>query len=234
MSPDSILYTIAVWAIPGLLAITLHEAAHGYVAYALGDSTAKNLGRISANPLRHIDPVNTILVPIVMLVTLGFMFGAAKPVPVDPRNFRHPKIDMGLMAAAGPIANWLMACLWAVVILIAVKVGLTNGISKFAYQMGQVGLFFNLLLATLNLLPIPPLDGSKILIGVLPFNLARLLVRYERVGIVLLFIVIAAEVYALEFSEKKEGFLFDALLTLVKPFEQIIESLFNIQGIIIT
>lgn len=181
MSHDSTLYTIAVWALPILFAITLHEAAHGYVAHKLGDNTAKRLGRISANPLRHIDPLGTVVLPLLMAVTTGFVFGWAKPVPVDIRQFKQPVLDMGLVAAAGPISNFLMACGWALMILAIGKYP-GSDMQLFLSKMAQAGITINLILMVLNLLPIPPLDGGRVVAGVMPPRIADVFMRIEPYG----------------------------------------------------
>jgi len=176
---DNIIYLIAVNAIPLLLAITLHEAAHGYAARMFGDRTAEMLGRISLNPIRHIDPVGTLLVPALTLAIGGFFFGWAKPVPVNFNNLRHPKRDMIWVAAAGPLANLIMAIAWAVIL----KVSDSTAIDAIA----KAGVSWNVGLMVLNLLPILPLDGGRILAGLLPGPLAYKYSRLEPYG---LFIVL--------------------------------------------
>lgn len=190
---ENLVYTIAVWALPVLFAITLHEVAHGWVANRLGDSTAKMLGRLSLNPLKHIDPVGTVLVPLglVALATLAgtspFVFGWAKPVPVNTRNLKQPRRDMAVVAVAGPAANLLMAFLWAaffgaIVHLFPHEAGFTRGF----LEMAQAGIIVNALLAVLNLIPIPPLDGGRVLAGVTPPNISSLLDRVEPYGFFIL------------------------------------------------
>lgn len=175
---------LAISIIPLIFAITLHEAAHGWMANRLGDSTAKMLGRLSLNPIRHIDPVGTILVPMVMFALSGFIFGWAKPVPVNTRNLKDPRKDMAAVAIAGPAANLLMACAWAVIWKLAYL--LPESLVWVAVPlalMGQVGVLFNLILMILNILPIPPLDGSRILAWLLPPRIAMQLDRMEGYGI---------------------------------------------------
>src|SRR5438105_13994721 len=149
---------LAVWAIPVLFAITVHEVAHGWVAYKLGDKTAWMMGRLTLNPIKHIDPIGTILVPLVLLFLGGFMFGWAKPVPVNFSSLRNPKRDMALVAAAGPATNFLMAIVWAIIMKIGLIVYHTgfHAAELFIY-MGFAGIFINLIIMVLNLLPIPPL-----------------------------------------------------------------------------
>jgi len=191
---DGIIQTITVYAIPVLLAITLHEAAHGYVARMFGDSTAWMLGRVTLNPIKHIDPVGTIIVPMVIVFLSrmaggpGFMFGWAKPVPVNFNNLRHPKRDMIWVAAAGPATNLLQAILWALVLRLLV----TSGVDEtFFIEMARAGVFVNIGLMALNLLPLPPLDGGRILVGLLPDRLAHAVSRIEPYGFFILIALLA-------------------------------------------
>lgn len=179
------LLQVSVWAIPLLLAITLHEVAHGRAALHFGDRTAAMLGRLSLNPLKHVDPVGTVLVPVLLLLTHSpFLFGWARPVPVDARNLRHPKTDMALVAAAGPLANVAMACVWAMLFGVTAS-GLLGHSTAVTWleAMGKAGLLANVLLAVFNMLPIPPLDGGRVLVGALPMALARPLSRIEPYGL---------------------------------------------------
>ncbi|PCH84157.1 MAG: site-2 protease family protein [Piscirickettsiaceae bacterium] len=184
---------IAVWALPVIFAITVHEVAHGWVASKLGDQTARRLGRITLNPISHVDPIGTLLVPGVLLALGGFMFGWAKPVPVNWHNLRNPKTDMVFVALAGPVSNLIMALLWA----IALKVGyvlLSGGGFEYIGQplvyMGFAGIFINVILMTLNLLPILPLDGGRVLAGLLPDGISRQYAKMERFGFPILVILI--------------------------------------------
>lgn len=185
--------TIAVYALPVLLAITIHEAAHGYVARMFGDQTAHLAGRISLNPLRHIDPVGTILVPgaILLLSSIGgggFLFGWAKPVPVNFGNLRRPKQQMVWVAAAGPGVNLVMAVLWALALRAFAGLGLDE---PFFVEMARAGVFVNIGLMALNLLPIPPLDGGRILTGLLPGRYAWRFARIEPYGLVIVLLLMA-------------------------------------------
>lgn len=186
MSLDQILFYISVYVPPLLFAITLHEAAHGYAAKYFGDTTAYVLGRVSLNPSKHIDPVGTILLPgLMILFGMPFVFGWAKPVPVAFGNLRHPKQDMVYVALAGPLANLVMAFAWGIFLAIIVNLGIQ---SEVLLSMGLVGVKFNCILMIFNLLPLPPLDGGRILIGLLPTNLSMSLARVEPYG---MWIVIA-------------------------------------------
>lgn len=187
---EELIRTITVYAIPVLLAITLHEAAHGYVAKMFGDTTAYVAGRITLNPIKHIDPVGTIAVPLFILLTsalsgLGpLLFGWARPVPVDIGSLRKPKRDMIFVAAAGPMANLVMAIAW---LLFAQALHLMGINEEFFFRVAQAGVTVNLVLMALNLLPIPPLDGGRIVIGLLPHRASYTYSQLEPYG---LFIVI--------------------------------------------
>jgi Zn-dependent protease len=178
---------LAVWVVPVLFAITVHEVAHGWVARRLGDPTAYMMGRLTLNPIRHIDPIGTVLVPLALTLMGGFIFGWAKPVPVTWENLRHPKRDMVLVAAAGPLANLGMALLWA----LAMKVGVVLGeeatwVALPLLYMGFAGITINLVLMVLNLLPLPPLDGGRVVTGLLPGRLAWRYARIEPYGLMIL------------------------------------------------
>jgi len=207
---------ILVYAIPILLAVSLHEASHGWIAHLLGDSTAKQLGRLTANPLKHIDPVGTVLIPALMIVLIGFPFGWAKPVPVDVRNFVNPLKDMALVALAGPVANLLMSVFWVIVLLISARL-LPQGDMAFAFKsMAVVGIQINAVLMILNLLPVPPLDGGRIVTGVLPPNMAMLFIRFEMIGMWVVIFLLAS------------GILGKILLPLVKAYQLKLYSLFGL------
>jgi Zn-dependent protease len=185
---------IAVYAIPVILAITLHEAAHAWLASRLGDPTARLQGRVSANPLRHVDPIGTLLVPALILLVGkalgagGLLFGWAKPVPVDASAFRSPRRDLGLVAAAGPGANLLMALGWAILLKLLV---LWSVQVEFLVLMAQAGILCNLGLAILNLLPVPPLDGGRIVASLLPLRAAIVWYRLERFGLLIVLALLA-------------------------------------------
>jgi len=175
---------ITIWAIPVLFAITIHETAHGWMAWKLGDDTAKRLGRISLNPVHHIDLIGTIILPVTTLVVGGFMFGWAKPVPVNWLNLRQPRRDSALVALAGPASNLLMVILWAIIAKIAMLVN-DNPLNFFVY-MASAGIFFNLVLMTLNLVPILPLDGGRILFSLLPASIGKIFAKIEPFGLIIL------------------------------------------------
>ena len=190
----SILQKITVYAIPLIFAITLHEAAHAYAARYFGDSTAYMLGRMTLNPIKHIDPVWTILVPIVTLLVSPFVFGAAKPVPVNFGALRNPKRDMIWVAAAGPLANLAMMIAWAIVAKIAITLGATGPL-YFLASVAEAGIFVNALLMVFNLFPLLPLDGGRILTGLLPNKLAYAFSRTEPYGMFILIALIVTGVF---------------------------------------
>ena len=200
---------IAVYAIPVLFAITVHEASHGYVARMLGDNTAYVLGRVTLNPVKHIDPIGTIAVPLGMVILTGFMFGWAKPVPVDWGSLRRPKRDMIWVAAAGPAVNLVMAIIWAIILRVLQGVGVEE---RFFFEVARAGIQVNLVFMALNLLPIPPLDGGRIVSGLLPHKLSYAYSRIEPFGF---FIII--------------GLMFTGALNfLLQPFLSIGEAIVRI------
>ncbi|HEY9281384.1 MAG TPA: site-2 protease family protein [Eoetvoesiella sp.] len=190
---DSLIQTIAVYALPVLFGITLHEAAHGYVARMFGDPTAYEAGRISLNPIRHVDLVGTIIVPLVLLFSTkllgggGLLFGWAKPVPVDWGRLRRPKKDMLWVALAGPASNIVMAVIWAIALRILAETGASG--SDFWAQMAIAGIQINLILMALNLLPLPPLDGGRIVFSLLPDRMAWQYGKLEPYGLVILIVL---------------------------------------------
>lgn len=183
MGHFNVIQLIVIWALPVLFAITLHEVAHGWVARRFGDPTAMMLGRLTVNPIKHVDIVGTIIVPVLLLVLhTGFIFGWAKPVPISPRNFKNPRRDMAVVAAAGPVCNLLMAIVWALIARLAVALlHQFPWIVPLAY-MGLAGVLINVALFIFNLIPIPPLDGGRVLVGILPRNLANKVDGIERYG----------------------------------------------------
>jgi Zn-dependent protease len=195
MDVNHLVQTVAIYALPVLFAITLHEAAHGYVARHFGDMTAHAQGRISLNPLRHIDPIGTVLVPILILVssvamgTSGLLFGWAKPVPVNYSALRHPKQNMRWVAAAGPLSNLAMALGWAMLLKLG-EVLPDSGFTKPLQLMGFAGIQVNIILMLLNLLPILPLDGGRIVASLLPNRMASRYSKLEPWGFPILLVLL--------------------------------------------
>jgi Zn-dependent protease len=196
MNELSLLQRIIVWILPVVFAITVHEVAHGWIAKKYGDNTADSQGRLTLNPIKHIDLLGTIIIPGLLLITgTGFIFGWAKPVPVDPRNFKNPRADMAIVALAGPVSNILMAIFWALI----ARVGMTIGsdaamVAEPLIYTGIAGISINLVLALVNLLPIPPLDGSRILSGLLPNYWAWQYNKLERFGFIILLILLSTNI----------------------------------------
>ncbi len=213
----SLIQKIAVWILPVLFAITVHEVAHGWMARRLGDPTAFMLGRLTLNPIKHIDPIGTVVVPLVLLALGGFIFGWAKPVPVTWKNLRKPKRDMAIVALAGPMANLLMAVGWGIIAKIGFMIVLAV---PFAGQpmiyMGSAGIIINIILMVLNLLPLPPLDGGRIMTGVLPGPLAYTFSRIEPFGFFILLGLLAT------------GILGQILSPLVQAVSQLLYSVLGL------
>lgn len=181
------LQRFSIWILPVVFAITVHEVAHGWVAKRLGDPTAERLGRLTLNPIKHIDPIGTLLVPGVLMIVGGFIFGWAKPVPVTYENLRRPKRDMALVAIAGPGVNLIMALLWALVAKLALALPETAAWVKTPLMfMGVAGVSINIVLMVLNLLPLPPLDGGRVAVGLLPGPLGYRLSLLEPYGFFIL------------------------------------------------
>lgn len=183
------LQTVAIWAIPVIFAITLHEVAHGWVANLRGDPTAKRLGRLSLNPIRHIDWLGTVILPLLMIIMTNFVFGWAKPVPITWENLKKPKRDMALVAIAGPSANLVMAIAW--VLLLKLSVFMNN---SHLYEMARAGVLINVILIALNILPIPPLDGSRVVSSLLSERLAWHYSRIEPFGFIILIVLLMTNI----------------------------------------
>jgi Zn-dependent protease len=194
------LYKLSYWTIPVLFAITLHEVAHGWMARYFGDRTAEMLGRLSLNPLRHIDLVGTVLVPGILLATSGLLFGWAKPVPVATKALRNPRVAGILVALAGPVANFAMAGFWCAVLAGIVRVRGNETLISWIGAMALIGITINVVLALFNLLPIPPLDGGRVLTGLLPSQWGARIEKLEPIGLLL---VVGLSVFGLL------GWLFD-------------------------
>lgn len=219
------LYKLSVILPPAILAITLHEAAHGWVAWRLGDGTAYRLGRVSFNPLRHVDPVGTLLLPALLYLSGGFLFGWAKPVPVNFRALNHPRRDMVLVALAGPGINILLALLSAWAFTQAAH--FPREVREWAYPVLVVSVQLNVVLAVFNMLPLPPLDGGRVAVGVLPRWLARPLARLEPYGIGVLLGVI----FLLPLIGRQTGMDLDVLPRLLGPaVDWVIERIVALVG----
>jgi Zn-dependent protease len=188
MPEFNLVQMFSIWLLPALLAITVHEVAHGWVALRFGDRTALMLGRLTLNPIKHIDPMGTILIPGILLLLHAPVFGYARPVPVDWRNLRHPKRDMAIVAAAGPLANLCMGVGWALLARLGTMLGESG--SALIY-MSVAGIFVNSILMVLNLLPLPPLDGGRVLTGLLPGRWAWYFSRIEPYGFLILVVLLA-------------------------------------------
>jgi Zn-dependent protease len=184
---DETIRNIAVFALPVIFAITLHEAAHAYAAKFFGDTTAYAAGRMTLNPFKHIDPLGTILIPLAMYLFTPFVFGYAKPVPIDFGALRNPRRDMAWVAAAGPLSNLAMALIWLVFQIVIRATGVHE---PFPHMVAKAGIFVNLLMFAFNLLPIPPLDGGRVATSLLPDRLAHKFARIEPYGIFIVLLMI--------------------------------------------
>ena len=189
----SLIYQVGVWAVPVLFGIVVHEVSHGWAASKLGDPTAKLRGRLTLNPIKHIDITGTIVVPLMLLHLGGFIFGWAKPVPVIWQNLRQPRLGMAMVAFAGPLSNAIMAILWGFAAKIAYESYEVwhQGIVLFLWHVGHAGIVINIILMALNLIPIPPLDGSRIVLSLFSSKFSAKLHRYEFIGFIILVILIA-------------------------------------------
>ncbi len=195
MQELGLIETVIAWSIPILFGITVHEVAHGWVANTLGDPTARLQGRLTLNPIRHIDPVGTILVPALMVMLTGFIFGWAKPVPVNWQRLGHPRRDMALVAAAGPLANLVMMLIWAIIAKLVFVAGIEASlVAPFILTMVKVGIIINIILMVLNLLPLLPLDGGRVMTSLLPPDLAEKYARLEPYGLIILVVLLVTGV----------------------------------------
>ncbi len=216
MNFDQLIPTLLIYALPVIFAITVHEAAHGYAARHFGDNTAYMLGRVSLNPIKHIDPVGTIVMPIVLyLATSGaFVFGYAKPVPVQFGRLHNPKRDMVWVALAGPGANLVQALLWGIVFYVMVALGVSE---PFFVKMCQAGMLVNVVMFAFNLFPLPPLDGGRVLVGLLPYKQAVLVSRIEPWGFFIVMGLVLAGVVGTLWLRPIMGLTFELLDVLLTP-----------------
>ena len=226
---EAIGYTASVWILPVIVAVTFHEAAHAWVAWRLGDDTAKHLNRVSFNPFKHLDLFGTIILPALMLIGSGgrMMFGFAKPVPINPANLNNPRRDMVLVAAAGPISNLGLALLAA--LLLHTVIIFEGDFREWVVNNLINTVWFNILLFIFNLLPIPPLDGSRIAAGILPPAIAYNLLRFERFG----FLIIIGIFFVIPLLIERFGFEINIFWWLVGgPAEYIMRYMFSRIGVL--
>jgi len=214
MSELSVFYQILVWSVPVLFAITLHEVGHGWAAMILGDSTAKDMGRLSINPLKHIDPVGTVVVPLIMFFASGFIFGWAKPVPVNWNQLNNKKRNIALVALAGPGANLLMIAFWLLIAkLFIAAADQGNTVAHILTLMAWAGIVINSLLMILNLFPLPPLDGSRVVFSLLPESIASRYAKIEPYGLIILVLLLVS------------GVLFKIIGPIIFGFQQFMYSI---------
>jgi Zn-dependent protease len=226
---DSFMFTVSIWALPLLLAITFHEAAHGFVAWRLGDDTAYRQGRVSFNPFRHVDPFGTVVMPALLLLMSGgkMMFGFAKPVPVDFNRLRKPRRDMVLVALAGPGTNVALAVVSA--LLMHTLSYMPGDVAEWVFYNLRNSIFLNMILAVFNMLPLPPLDGGRVAVGILPYSLAHRLARLERVG----FLIILGGIFLLPWVGDKLGLDLNVFWWLVaEPASYLSQWIFVLTGVI--
>ena len=222
MDISNLIQTVAIYALPVLFAITIHEAAHGYVARYFGDNTAWTLGRVTLNPLKHIDPIGTIAMPLLLyFATSGaFLFGYAKPVPVNFGKLRNPKRDMVWVALAGPASNFAQALLWAVALVVMAAIGTQE---RFFIQMAQAGALVNLVMWAFNLFPLPPLDGGRILVGLLPHKQAQWIARIEPWGFFVVLALVLAGVLGTYWLQPLMSLGYSALSFMTSPLMALID-----------
>ncbi len=217
MDIANLIQTVTLYALPVLFAITVHEAAHGYAARHFGDNTAWMLGRVTLNPTKHIDPIGTILMPLLLYVATSgaFVFGYAKPVPVRFGNLRNPKRDMVWVALAGPGANLVMAFFWGIAILLVKSLGISE---PFILEMCQGGVLVNVVMFAFNMFPLPPLDGGRILIGLLPYRQAELVSRVEPWGFFIVMALVIMNVISALWMQPVMALTYGVLRMLLSPF----------------
>jgi Zn-dependent protease len=211
-----LIQTVLIYALPVIFAITLHETAHGYAAHRLGDNTAAMLGRVTLNPFVHIDPMGTILLPLLLYFSTSgaFLFGYAKPVPVRFDQLRHPKRDMVWVALAGPASNLLQALLWGILLYVLAGSGITE---RFFLEMCKAGMLTNVVMFAFNLFPLPPLDGGRILVGLLPWRQAVMVSRIEPWGFFIVMALVLTGIVSTWWMQPLMGVTFDALKLILSP-----------------
>ena len=216
-----LIQTVLIYALPVIFAITLHEAAHGYAAQRLGDNTAAMMGRVTLNPLPHIDPMGTILLPLLLYFSTGgaFLFGYAKPVPVRFDQLRHPKRDMVWVALAGPASNLVQALLWGVLLYVLAGSGVTE---RFFLEMCKAGMLTNVVMFAFNLFPLPPLDGGRILVGLLPWRQAVMVSRIEPYGFYIVMALVITGVISSLWMQPLMGVTFDLIKLALSPLSFLI------------
>ncbi len=221
MDFNYLIQTVAIYALPVIFAITLHEAAHGYIARRFGDNTAWQLGRVTLNPVKHIDPVGTILMPALLyFATSGaFLFGYAKPVPVNFGNLRNPKRDMVWVALAGPGSNLLQALLWGILLYLLAGLGVTE---RFFIEMCRAGMLVNVVMFVFNLFPLPPLDGGRVLVGLLPYRQAVLVSRIEPWGFFIVMGLVLAGVITTLWMRPLMKLTYDFLQIVLSPLGMLV------------
>ncbi len=218
---NELIQTVLIYALPVIFAITLHEAAHGYIAQRLGDNTAAMLGRVTLNPVPHIDLVGTILLPLLLYFSTSgaFLFGYAKPVPVRFGNLRHPKRDMIWVALAGPASNLLQALLWGILLYVLAGSGVTE---RFFLEMCRAGMLTNVVMFAFNLFPMPPLDGGRIVVGLLPWRQAMLFSRVEPWGFFIVMALVITGVISAWWMQPLMGITFDMLKLTLSPLASLL------------
>ncbi len=218
---NELIQTVLIYALPVIFAITLHEAAHGYIAQRLGDNTAAMLGRVTLNPVPHIDLVGTILLPLLLYFSTSgaFLFGYAKPVPVRFGNLRHPKRDMIWVALAGPASNLLQALLWGILLYVLAGSGVTE---RFFLEMCRAGMLTNVVMFAFNLFPMPPLDGGRIVVGLLPWRQAMLFSRVEPWGFFIVMALVITGVISAWWMQPLMGVTFDMLKLSLSPLASLL------------
>jgi Zn-dependent protease len=222
MDIANLIQTVAIYALPVLFAITVHEAAHGYVARYFGDNTAWMMGRVTLNPLKHIDPIGTILMPLLLyFATAGtFLFGYAKPVPVQFGNLRNPKRDMIWVALAGPGANLVQALLWGILFYVLAGAGMTE---PFFIKMCQAGILVNIVMFVFNLFPLPPLDGGRVLVGLLPYKQALLVSRIEPWGFFIVMALVISGVLSNLWMRPLMDVTYSVIQTVLTPLAMLVK-----------